>query len=170
MTRFSPDDRAVSPAIGTITLLLLTILLSAIVGTTVVGSAGLGSAAETSPVAISATADDEGRIALTHEGGPPVDVGGVTVRVTVDGEPLERQPPVPFFSASGFAPGPSGAFNSASEDRWAVGEQTSFRVAGTNSPALTAGATVRVKIIEEDRVLASAETSVAGGSSDGDEG
>lgn len=169
MTALPTDDRAISPVIGTITLVLLTILLTAIIGTTVVGSTGLGPDSAVSPVAMSASADDSGSITLTHDGGSAIDVERTSVRVSVDGEPLERQPPVPFFSARGFEPGPSGAFNSASDGPWSVGEETSFTVAGTNAPALTPGATVEVRILRDDRVLASAETSVVGGSSDGNE-
>lgn len=163
-------DRAISPVIGTITLVLLTILLTAVIGTTVVGSTGLGPDAAAPPVVISASADDSGSITLTHDGGSAIDVEQTSVRVTVDGEPLERQPPVPFFSVRGFEPGPRGAFNSASDGPWSVGETTSFTVAGTNAPALTEGATVEVRILRDDRVLASAQTSVVGGSGDGNEG
>jgi FlaG/FlaF family flagellin (archaellin) len=170
MTASSLSERAISPVIGTITLVLLTVLLTAIIGTTVVGSTGLGPASASAPVAISASADDAGSITLTHDGGSAIDVERTSVRVSVDGEPLEHQPPVPFFSARGFEPGPSGAFNSASEGRWSVGEKTRFTVAGTNAPALTEGATVEVRILRDERVLASAETSVEGRSGDGNEG
>lgn len=170
MTASPADDRAISPVIGTITLVLLTVLLTAIIGTTVVGSTGLGPESTASPATMSVSADDSGTITLTHDGGPAIDVERTSVRVTVDGEPLERQPPVPFFSVPGFEPGPSGAFNSASDGPWSVGEKTSFTVAGTNAPALTEGATVEVRILREDRVLASAETSVVGRSGDGNEG
>lgn len=165
-----PNDRAVSPVLGTILLVLVTLLLVAVVGTTVVGSTGMAPGSVSAPVVLSATADDTGTVTLTHDGGPPIDLETVAVRVAVDGEPLASQPPVPFFSASGFAPGPTGPFNSASDGRWTVGETTSFTVAGTNEPTLAAGRTVTVRLRRDGRVLASVETSVRGGSGDGDQG
>ncbi|UWG46634.1 hypothetical protein HSRCO_2889 [Halanaeroarchaeum sp. HSR-CO] len=169
MTASPATDRGVSPAIGTITLVLLTILLAA-VGTSVVGSTPLDTASPPQSVAISATADDTGRITVSHRGGPPIDVESTTLHVSVDGRPLATQPPVPFFSTSGFEPGPTGAFNSASDPRLRVGDTASFTVAGTNAPAVTVGSTVEVQVLRDDRVLASAETSVDRRPGDGDEG
>ncbi|AKH96714.1 type IV pilin [Halanaeroarchaeum sulfurireducens] len=161
--------RAVSPVVGTILLILLTILLVGVIGTVVGGTAALDPSA-TQAVVVSASADDSGTITLEHQGGPPIDVSAVAVHVSVDGRPLEEQPPVPFFSASGFEPGPTGAFNSASDGELTVGEMASVTVAGTNAPAIDAGSTVTVRISQENQLIASAETSVDGGASDGDEG
>jgi flagellin-like protein len=163
-------NRAVSPVIGSVLLVLVTILLAAVVGTTVVGSTGMDGDVVSPPVAVSATADESGQITLSHEGGDPIHVDDVAVTVAVDGEPLASQPPVPFFSASGFEPGPTGPFNSASDDRWTVGETGSFVLAETNEPTLTTGSTVEIQITRDGRVLVTTETSVVGGSGDGDEG
>ncbi|MFB6132888.1 MAG: type IV pilin N-terminal domain-containing protein [Halanaeroarchaeum sp.] len=162
-------DRGVSPAVGTVAMVLVTVGL-VVAGSTVVGSSALDPPEATSPVMLSVSVDDSGRIELSHDGGPPVDVGTVSVHVVVDGRPLEDQPPVPFFSASGFASGPTGAFNSASDDRFEVGETTSFTVAGTNAPTIEAGSSVTVDVRRDGRILARAETSATGGPGDGDEG
>lgn len=169
MTASPGTDRGISPAVGTVTLVLLTILLVA-AGTSVVGTAPLSATTPTGSVAISAAADDSGTITVSHDGGPPIDVEATSLHVTVDGRPLATQPPVPFFSARGFEPGPTGAFNSASDPRLRVGDEASFTMAGTNAPALEAGATVEVRVVRADRVLASAETSVVRRPGDGDEG
>lgn len=162
-------DRGVSHAVGTITLVLLTILLAA-AGTAVVDSTPLPASSPAQSVAISATADDAGTITVAHEGGPPIDVESTTLYVSVDGRALATQPPVPFFSTSGFEPGPTGAFNSASDPQLRVGETASVTVAGSNEPPIDVGSTVVVEVRQGDRVVASAETSVVRRSGDGDEG
>lgn len=169
MTESRDSDRAISPVVGTISLVLLTVALVA-VGAAVVGSTPLEDSTPTQSVAVSVAADESGTITLAHEGGPPIDVEATTLHVAVDGQPLAEQPPVPFFSVSGFEPGPTGAFNSASDPRLTVGETASFTVAGTNAPALEAGSTVTVEVLRGDRLVASAETDVSGGPGDGDEG
>jgi len=163
------DDRGVSPVLGTVLLVLLTIVLVGVVGTSVLGSTALSPTVR-APVAMDVTADDGGTITVTHDGGRPIDVEAVSVTITVDGTPLSHQPPVPFFSTSGFEPGPTGPFNSASESRWTVGESASVTVAGTNDPVLEPGSTVVVRVVRGERVIASAETSVERGAGDGDEG
>ncbi|MFB6082418.1 MAG: type IV pilin [Halanaeroarchaeum sp.] len=162
-------ERAVSPVVGTVLLVLVTILVVAVAGASVMG-ASHDLPAPGPQTAISVTADDAGTVAVTHEGGPPIDLRRVSLRVTIDGEPLREQPPVPFFSTSGFEPGPTGPFNSASDPEWTVGETGSVTVAGTNEPSVQAGATVVVRVVRDGQVLASGETSVGGHATDGDEG
>lgn len=157
-----PDDRGISPVVGTVLLVLVTIGLVVVVGTSVVGSTALTPTVQ-APVAMDVTADDGGTITMTHDGGHPIDVEAVTLTVTVDGTALARQPPVPFFSTSGFEPGPTGPFNSASDPRWTVGESASLTVAGTNHPALEPGSTVVVQVLRDGRVVAEGETSVERG-------
>lgn len=169
MTASPGSDRAISPVVGTISLVLLTVALVT-VGAAVVGSTPLEGSSPTQSVAVSVVADESGTITLAHDGGPPIDVEASRLHVAVDGRPLAEQPPVPFFSASGFEPGPTGAFNSASDLRLTVGETASFTVAGTNAPTLEAGSTVTVEVLRNDRLVASAETDVSGGPGDGDEG
>ena len=109
---------------------------------------------------VAAEATSDGTVALTLLSGPPIDPGSLDVRVEVDGEPLTRQPPVPFFSASGFVSGPTGAFNAASDDDWAVGENVTFRVAATNEPVPAAGDAVRVELRVRGQLVGVAETTV----------
>ncbi|GAB7010185.1 hypothetical protein JCM31271_21280 [Halorubrum trueperi] len=110
--------------------------------------------APTAMLSLSATDD---RIAIAHRGGDDLDANELTVRVRIDGEPLVRQPSVPFFSAAGFRPGPTGAFNAASGDALRAGDSTSFRVAGTNAPTLEPGRTVAVDVTVDGRPVASLE-------------
>ena len=129
-----------------------------------VAAAALGpSTATVPPSAVLSLSATDDRIAIDHRGGDPIDVAAVTVRVSVDGEPLAEQPPVPFFSAAGFRPGPTGPFNSASDDTWRVGETASFRVADTNDPTLEPGRTVTVEITADGRPVATLEASVEAG-------
>lgn len=111
-------------------------------------------------VGIAATADVDGTITLTHEHGHAIDTRQVTVRISVDGTPLDRQPPVPFFSTAGFEPGPTGPFNSAADPEWTVGEQASVTIADSNTPTLDPGDTVLIEIYEDGHPLAQAETTV----------
>jgi len=129
-----------------------------------VAAAALGPSTTTVPpsAVLSLSATDD-RIAVRHRGGDPIDVAAVTVRVSVDGEPLDEQPPVPFFSAAGFRPGPTGPFNAASDDTWRVGETATFRVADTNDPTLEPGRTVTVRITADGQPVATLETSVEAG-------
>ncbi|SEK89148.1 type IV pilin [Haloferax larsenii] len=91
---------------------------------------------------------------LTHDAGAPVQVSSLRLRVSINGEELRHQPPVPFFSATGFKPGPTGPFNTASDGMWTVGETAGFELAGTNTPTVTAGARVVVRVYEEDTLVA----------------
>ena len=75
------------------------------------------------------------------------------VIVRVDGDPLRHQPPVPFFSARGFRPGPTGPFNAAADPTWTVGERASVRLASTNHPRIVAGARVTVELRYDGRRL-----------------
>ncbi|SEW20040.1 type IV pilin [Halobacterium jilantaiense] len=117
---------------------------------------------------VTATASSDGTVALTLLSGPPVDPDSLDVRIAVDGEPLARQPPVPFFSASGFVSGPTGAFNAASSADWRVGETVTVRIAGTNDPVPAAGETVRVELRVRGQLLGAAETTVEAEQSTGE--
>ncbi|MFW5999931.1 MAG: type IV pilin [Halorubrum sp.] len=140
-----------------------------LIAITVVLAGGVAAAAIDGPgvtpppsAALSLSATDD-RIAIDHRGGDPIDVSAVTVRVSVDGEPLAEQPPVPFFSAAGFRPGPTGAFNAAGGDTLRVGDTATFRVADTNDPTLEPGRRVTVEITAGGGPVATLETSVESG-------
>jgi len=104
-------DRGASTVVAVVVLCGLTVILGATVAG---GLTGLSERAEPTPTAAMSLSVDGETLRLTHEHGDPLDVQSIRVIVAVDGEPLKHQPPVPFFSASGFAPGPTGPFNSAS--------------------------------------------------------
>lgn len=153
-------DRAVSSTVGVTLLLVVTVLLAATVGSVALASVPeetVSSTTAATPVALSVSAADD-RLSFTHRAGRPLDVDALTFHVAVDGTPLAHQPPVPFFSATGFRAGPTGPFNVASDGTWSVGETAAFRVASTNSPSLEPGARVTVRVATDDRVVARLST------------
>lgn len=149
--------RAVSPVIATVLLLACTVALSGAVGATLLRSDV--NVAPTPSVVVSATANaNTDRILLLHRAGKPIDVHDLDLRISVNGTALDRQPPVPFFSAEGFRSGPTGPFNSADDPTWTPGERASVRVAGTNAPTLSPDAEVTVRLVLDDRVVAVVRT------------
>lgn len=150
-------SRASVPTVGVLVLTLVTVLLAAAVGVTAIETQPI---APSAPTSVSVTASSDGRITLVHEAGPRLDVNDLVFRVTIDDVPLEHQPPVPFFAARGFQAGPTGPFNSAADQSWTLGEQASFQLADTNSPALEPGASVEIRILREDVTIAVIETMV----------
>ncbi len=129
-------------------MVLLTVLSSAVVGATVFGIGPTDSAPPR--VSMSASADAaRDRIALTHRSGDSLAVSDLRIEIRIDGTPLREQPPVPFFAASGFESGPTGPLNSAADGTWRAGETGAVRIADTNSPQLTTGATVTVHVYTE---------------------
>ncbi|QIB73028.1 type IV pilin [Halogeometricum borinquense] len=145
-------DRALSPVVGTLVLVGL-VLVAATVVAAASGSvasefsprdtASLPSAAD--PVAFSLAVTGN-QIAVTHERGPPIQVADLRIHILVAGDSLAFQPPVPFFSARGFRPGPTGPFNVGSDGVWSAGETGSVVIAGTNDPQPEPGGTVTVQI------------------------
>jgi hypothetical protein len=146
--------RGVSPVIGVVLL----------VGVTAVGAVAVGAVLTVerpdppAVAAFDASADPDGTIRLTHRGGEVIDPAALGIRIRVDGRPLEHQPPVPFFAADGFEPGPTGAFNSATTTRWRAGETATLRVADTNAPRLRAGTTVEIRLFVDGTEVAHLET------------
>jgi FlaG/FlaF family flagellin (archaellin) len=151
-------DRGISAAVGVPLLVGVTVVLAAVIGAMVLG---IGSPEPSEPVVLSADATADGRIMITHTSGPPINVTAVSMVIAIGGEPLDHQPPVPFFSATGFAPGPTGAFNEAGDTVLEAGERATLEVAGTNDPALTEGATVRIRFVREETQIAAVETTVS---------
>lgn len=149
-------SRALAPVVGAVLLVGITVLLAAVLAIAVTGYAPSEPA---DPVVLEASADaDTGQVRLEHVSGPPLDVRRVTLRVQIDDEPLAHQPPVPFFSATGFYSGPTGPFNPAADPAWTLGESASFAIAGTNDPTLTPGASVEVTVSRDGRLVATATT------------
>ena len=148
--------RATSPVVGVVLLTAVTVVAAAAVGSAVVVDPP-----EPAPTAsFDTAADASGEISVTHRGGQAIDPNGLRVRVRVDGDPLAHQPPVPFFSARGFESGPTGPFNSATDEEWRAGEPGSFRVASTNHPSLQLGASVELRLYVDDQRIALLETTV----------
>ena len=145
------NARGVAPIAGVLLLAITVVLAGGVVAT------AMDAPPEPAPTAMLSLSVSDDRIAITHRGGDPIDVTELTVRVRVDGEPLARQPPLPFFSASGFRPGPSGAFNAASANTLRSGDTASFRVAGTNDPTLDPGRRVAVELAVDGQPVASLE-------------
>lgn len=143
--------RATSPVLGVVLLLVVTAVLAGTVGS----FAFAGSLPGDPPRAVVDLRIDQGdeRLAFVHRGGDALDVAALTIRVRIDGTPLDHQPPVPFFSATGFRPGPTGPFNTATDERWTAGERASVRLAGTNDPELAPGAEVTVTLSVDGQVV-----------------
>lgn len=157
--RLPAGERAVAPAVGAALLLAVTAVGAAAVGATVLAT----STPEAPPAAaLSLSADATGRITLVHEGGDALAVADLRVRIAVDGDPLARQPPVPFVGAPGFRGAPTGPFNGATADgTWTAGERAGVRVADTNDPPVRSGATVRARVYADGAPIADLRTTVA---------
>ncbi|WP_132058202.1 type IV pilin N-terminal domain-containing protein [Halorussus amylolyticus] len=146
------SGRALSPVLGVVCLLVVTAVLAGVVGTF-----ALGVTPPSNPptAALDLRIDaDANELTFVHRAGDSLDVRELSLRVRIDGTPLDTQPPVPFFSARDFKSGPTGPFNTATDSTWEAGERASFRVAETNDPALAPGAHVTVKIVVENAVVA----------------
>lgn len=160
-------DRGATPVVAAVLLVGVTVVVAAGVGTALLAqAAAVGDPAPRASLSLSAAGD---RVAIVHEAGDALDVRDLRLRVAVNGTALSHQPPVPFFSARGFASGPTGPFNSASDPAWTAGESASFRVAGTNRPTLRPGARVTVEVYDGDAPVASLSTEVTGGETTGGE-
>lgn len=149
------SDRALSPVLGAVLLLVVTATLAGVVGSVALGIP-LPSDSPSTAVELGVDPDSD-RVTLVHRGGDALDVNDLAVRIEVDGEPLDAQPPVPFFSADGFRPGPTGPFNSATDSKWTAGERASVRLAETNDPQISAGSTVTVRLSVDGAVVAEVE-------------
>lgn len=150
--------RAVSPVIGLTLLIGVTVTLGTVIG---IGLVDMGShpGEPSGPVAIAVSASaDDATIRFRHDGGRPIDVRAVSVRITIDGTPLTHQPPVPFFATTGFLSGPTGPFNPAADPIWTVGERARLRLSSSNQPAIRPGSTVSVTIVSEGIIVGSVRT------------
>ena len=147
-----------SPLVGTVLMAGVVVVLAAVVGAAALGVASPPEPAD--PIVVSASASADGRIQLVHEAGPALDVGELTIRLAVDETPLDHQPPLPFFSATGFHPGPTGPFNPSADQTWEPGERATLQVAGTNAPTLERGSTLTVRIFRDETPLATVDTTI----------
>lgn len=153
--------RATAPVVAVALLTLIAVVTAGVVGTTVLETAPDERESPRHLVLsahANATAD---RVALTHRGGDALDVADLRVVVSIDGQPLAHQPPVPFFAARGFEGGPTGPFNVATGGRWRTGQTAAVRLATTNSPQVTPGSDVHVEVYLGNQRIAQASTSAA---------
>ncbi|PSQ17730.1 type IV pilin [Halobacteriales archaeon QS_8_69_26] len=146
-------ERAVSTVVGVAALLAVTVALAAGAGIALQAAAGTAASEGPPQARLELSADPDGTVVLAHVGGDRLDVGTLRVWVAVDGEALDDQPPVPFFSAHGFVSGPTGPFNAASDPAWTAGETAGVRVASTNSPTVDRGSTVTVRVYADDDLI-----------------
>lgn len=157
----STHDRAISPLVGVLTLVALTVCLVAVVAVTL-GAVGTGALSSTpAPYAtfdLAVNGSDEGELVIRHVSGETIDVRELTVHVTVNGEALTEQPPVPFFSEKGFDGGPEGPFNERADPHWSVGQTASVSLAGTNDPTIDPGDTVVLTLSTDGSTVARLET------------
>jgi len=143
-------DRAVAPVLGAVLLVALAVVMAAGVSALVT----VEPPGETRSAVMTLSVGADGTVAVTHRGGAAVEPGRLRVRISVDGRRLDEQPPVPFFAADGFASGPTGPFNRGYAGSWRAGETATLRIAATNRPAVSAGATVTVRLSLNGRRLA----------------
>lgn len=147
----SNGNRALAPVAGVL-LLALTVGVAA-------ATAGAVFALDDTPdgppprVSMSLTVEER-TLSFVHRGGDAIDVRRLRLVVEVDGEPLAHQPQVPFFSADGFRPGPTGPFNRATDPQWTAGETATLDVAATNRPRVAAGDVITVRLVVDDAVVA----------------
>ncbi|MCL9812645.1 type IV pilin [Natranaeroarchaeum aerophilus] len=150
-------DRGVSPVIGVVLLVALTILLAGI------AAGGLITAESPDPrptVVVDASAEPTtNTVTVRHVRGGALDPSALSLQIAVNGTELDKQPPIPFFSAHGFVPGPTGPFNPETDSEWTAGETGTVRIASTNDPAgIEGGDRVGLTLVYGDHVLA--ETTV----------
>lgn len=142
---------------GVVLAVALTVVLAS--GVAVAFAVGVAPAdpAPSARVALNVDAGGD-ELVLEHRGGDALHVDALRVVVTVDGTRLAHQPPVPFFAATGFEPGPTGPFNRGYDGAWTAGETASFALAGTNDPAIAPGDRVLVAVYADDALVARAST------------
>lgn len=147
--------RGVSPVIGVLVLVGIAVALSVSVSALVAVDQP-----EPAPVAdLELDADaEENRLTVRHRGGDTLAVEELRVVVRIDGEPLAKQPPVPFFATEGFVSGPTGPFNAGGDTTWRAGEVAGVQLATTNDPAIDPGVTVTVTVATADGTIATLET------------
>ncbi|ELZ94966.1 hypothetical protein C440_07817 [Haloferax mucosum ATCC BAA-1512] len=150
--QFHRSTRGSSILIGSVLLVGIVVVIAGVVGVAAFEVAE-SSPSPAQPTALSLSVSDE-TLSITHEGGAPLDVATLSVRISVDGETLAHQPPVPFFSATGFRPGPTGPFNAAADSEWTAGELATLELAGTNDPDITTGSSVVVRVYDDETPVA----------------
>lgn len=155
--RFVAGGRALAPVAGAL-LLAVTVVVASVAAAALVAGVGATDLSSPATAALTCSADaDSGTLSLTHRGGTALTPATLRLRVSVDGDPLAHQPPVPFFAARGFESGPTGPFNRGWAGRWTAGTAASLALAGTNSE-LRPGDSVRLRLWSDDDPVADCTT------------
>lgn len=148
--------RAITPVVGTLMLAAIAVLLAAVL---VSGVTAISLESDPPTAAFDLEADGEtDTLEIEHVGGETVDVRDLSVTITVEGDTLRYQPPVPFVGADGFDGSPDGPFNDEADPSWERGERVTLTVAETNQPTLNSGDTVTVTLTVDDYRIATLET------------
>lgn len=146
------SSRGVAPAVGVVLLILVVVALA---GVTVALVPNVSDGEVTTFDVSLSVYDARGWVLdMRHEGGDAVDLESVGFQVSVDGTPLEHQPKVPYFAHRGFGRPGTGPFNLWSDNRWSAGERGTITVASTNSPPISEGSRVVVRIVHDGQILA----------------
>ncbi|MDZ7729799.1 MAG: type IV pilin N-terminal domain-containing protein [Natrialbaceae archaeon] len=144
--------RALSPLVGTITLVALTVMLA----TAIVVVVPLPSSSVPTAAFDLAADGDANELVFTHRAGDPIEVDTLTIQITVNGEPLAQQPPIPFVGAAGYYQSPGGPFNAKYDGTWTAGTTASLTIAKSNR-RLAAGDTVTARLSAGGAMIADLE-------------
>ena len=149
------SQRAVAPVIGIVLMLVITVVLAGAIAAYLLV---LPTTEGATQATISATVNTEtAEFQFVHDGGDAIAVETLTIEITIDGEPLTSQPPVPFVGSHGFNGSPSGPFNEGGDTRWVPGQRASFRLACTNHPKPSDESTIVIELFVDDRPLTTLE-------------
>lgn len=151
--RAASGFRGLAPLTSVLLLALLLGLAAAVSGAVLASDPVAVVHDERPPRAVLSLTVEAETLWFTHRAGDALDVADLRLVVTVDGDPLTHQPPVPFFSARGFRAGPTGPFNSATDSTWTAGETASVRIAGTNRPTLSGADVVSVAVYTDGELV-----------------
>ncbi|EMA42466.1 flagellin domain-containing protein [Halococcus saccharolyticus DSM 5350] len=141
-------------------MLAVVVTLAGIVGVFVVGVDGQMDDPPTATItAERETGDryDNPKIVLTHVAGDELNARDLTIRILVDGQPLEDQPVVPAPAGmDGFVGTLSAPLQKGGDNTWSAGETTSLVVAGTNSPYPSTGSSLTINFYVDGTAIATA--------------
>ncbi|WP_458185848.1 archaellin/type IV pilin N-terminal domain-containing protein [Haladaptatus sp. NG-WS-4] len=144
-------NRALSPVVTTVLLVLVTLVLAGTIETVALDSASLR---EPKLVAVDVSADaDADRLTFVHRASESLAVDSLVVRVRVNDTPLEHQPPAPFLLGEGVpARADRGVQQHSKRDvgRWRNCESGT----GGNEPSFEPGDNVVVRISMGRRMVA----------------
>lgn len=147
------SDRAVSPVVAVVLLVVITLVLAGTLGLAVLDVSPDEPTRATFTLSSDSTTQT---ITITHRGGRALDPASLRLHIAIDGDPIAHQPPVPFFAAEGFMSGPTGPFNSAYTGQWVAGQSASIQLASTNTQ-FRAGSVLSIRLYADDRLLAALE-------------